>query len=606
MLPQLVAITTILVVLSGCRAANNVSAVETQHYSEKESTNTRALSQRQDSEPTKRQATSKVTRQAKPVSLASFEHDAGEDVTDPILSQPDENTKNRIVDVDDAPEPPAEEAIATDDSKSDNQIDDKEPTTRILKVPEGSDSQLPLLLPAEAVANNDNKLTLASVIASVHQSFPLLEVAYVENDVVDGKQLAAWGAFDTKLKATSENGPTGFYQTYRNSTGVVRPLYGGGEVFGGYRIGRGDFQPWYRERRTNDGGELKAGLRIPLVRNREIDARRAELWRATYDQQRTRPEIRAQLIMFVRDASYAYWKWIAAGHQYEVGRRVLQLAEKRNGQLRRRVENGDLDPPVLQDNLRAIAERESKLIDLKRKLQQAAIKLSLFSRASDGTILTPSIERLVEFPSATNVFEEQQDIDLQTALQQRPELIALDAMYRRASVDLAEAQNGLLPMIDAQLAGSQDVGAPSSIKRDKSEFELDAGLFVDIPIQRRSARGKTHAAHAKLRQISTKKRFTEDKITTEVRFAFTALRAAFGRIDKAREARRLAEYMADIERRKFDLGESDLLKVVLREQYAVDAAEGEIDATLEYFYGRADYSAALANHWPVEGVAPDE
>lgn len=481
------------------------------------------------------------------------------------------------------------QALKTPDADANESIVD--PANRILS----------LLLPSEAADTDGDELRLESVVASVHQSFPLLEVAQLENDVTDGKQLAAWGAFDTKIKAASENGPTGFYQTYRNSTGVVRPLYDGGEVFGGYRIGRGDFQPWYQERQTNDGGEFKAGLRVPLARNREIDARRAQLWRATYDQQRARPEVRAQLIRFVQDASYAYWKWIAAGHQYENGRRALRLAEQRNGQLKRRVEEGDEDPPVLQDNLRAVAKRESKLIDLKRKLDQAAIKLSLFSRASDGTPFIPGIEQLVNFPVAQEVSADIQAAAVQTALQQRPELVALDAMYRKASVDLAEAQNDFLPAIDAQLVGSQDVGAPTSKKRDKSQFELEAGLFVDVPIERRKARGKSHAAHAKMHQISAKKRFTEDKIATEVRYSLAAQQAAFERIGKTREARRLAEYMASIERRKFDLGQSDLLKVVLREAYAIDAAAGEIDAMLEYFNSRADVSAALANDWPIDG-----
>jgi len=40
--------------------------------------------------------------------------------------------------------------------------------------------------------------------------------------VAAGEQLAAQGGFDLKLKAASENGPTGFYQTYRQSVGLIR------------------------------------------------------------------------------------------------------------------------------------------------------------------------------------------------------------------------------------------------------------------------------------------------------------------------------------------------------------------------------------------------
>lgn len=451
---------------------------------------------------------------------------------------------------------------------------------------------------AELNGASNAPLDLSSVVASVHQSFPLLESAYLDIDVANGKQLAAWGAFDTKLKASSENGPTGFYQTYRQNAGVNKPIYSGGEWFAGYRIGRGDFQPWYLERQTNDGGEFKAGFNVPLMRNREIDQRRADLWRATYDQQRVRPEIQAQLILFVRDSSIAYWNWIAAGRKYQISRRALGLSVQRNDKLERRVELGDLERPELQDNLRSIAQRKAKLIDVERKLEQTAIKLSLFYRDVSGMPLVPTDSQLLQFPQPDEIEPSQLDMGIQTALSQRPELAAIDAIYRRTNVDLAEARNDFLPNVDAQIFGSQDTGEPTSKKRDKSQFELEAGLFVDIPLERRKARGKSLAAYAKLRQIVIKRRFTEDKIVTDVQSAYAALVAAYDRVGQSREARRLAEYMASVERRKQDVGQSDLLKVFLREQYAIEAANSEVDALLDYFIARADYAMALAIDWP--------
>ena len=437
-------------------------------------------------------------------------------------------------------------------------------------------------------------ISVVDVINSIHATFPLLEAAYQELQITSGNQIAAWGEFDTKLKAATENGPLGFYQTYRHHAGFSKPIYQGGEVFGGYRVGRGDFHPWYLERQTNEGGEFKAGVSVPLLRNREIDARRAELWRRTYDRQRADPEIRAQLIRFVRDGSIAYWKWIAAGRQYQIGERALGLALQRNDQLKRKVELGDIDPPILQDNLRAIARREAKLIDLQRKLTQASLKLSLYLRSSDGMPWVPEDSLLVDFPQPFDIDFDELNSDLAIAMSQRPELASLDVQARRVNVDLAEACNDLLPTIDAQFVGSQDVGLPTSSKRDKSQFELEAGIFVAVPIERRKARGKSHAAQGKLIQIAAKRRFTEDKIRTEIQ----SVNAAYERLGKARESTRLAEYMADVEQRRFDLGDTDLLPVVLREQYAIEAAEAEVDALLEYFSARADYDAAMARDRP--------
>ena len=453
-------------------------------------------------------------------------------------------------------------------------------------------------LPTEVVPAVTRAFGLSDVIASVHSTFPLLDAAYQEATIAAGKRLSAWGAFDTKLKASSESGPLGFYETYRHKTGAERPLYGGADFFGGYRVGRGQFQPWYQERQTNDGGEFKAGLRVPLLRDRNIDARRAELWRATYELQRAQPEIRSQLIQFVRDGSVFYWEWVAAGQQVAIGKRALELAETRNQQIKRQVDLGNLDPPVLQDNLRAIAKRRAKLIELRRKLQQKAVKLSLFLRTDTGEPILLDESQVAAFPNPQPIRSEMLGSDIQLAVNQRPEIAVLDAMSRKARVDLAEANNGLLPAIDAQVIGSQDVGQRTSSKGDKSEFELEAGIFIDVPVQRRKAAGKAQAARGKLAQIAAKRRFTVDKIAAEVQAAYAALEAAFGALEQARESQRLADYMTDVEKKRFEAGDSDLLYVVLREQYAIDAAVSVIDALQEYFVAQADYYAAIAQDRP--------
>ncbi len=452
--------------------------------------------------------------------------------------------------------------------------------------------------------NPPTALFLPEVVASVHETFPMIEAALQEITIANGNALAAWGEFDLKLKAESESGPMGFYQTYRNSAGLVQPLYQGGSVFGGYRIGRGDFQPWYLERQTNAGGEFKAGVRVPLARNREIDSRRASLWRANYDQQLAQPEIRGQLIGFVRDASMIYWTWVAAGRKYEIGKAALKLSQDRNQGFEKRVEKGDLDPPALRDNERSIASRQAKLIDLKRKLDQSAVKLSLFFRTPDGTPLIPDDKQLPNFPEPLPVDPAYRATDIKTALDFRPELESLDILRQRVEVDAAEASNDLLPNVDTHLIGSQDVGQPTSQKRDKSPFDLEVGVFVDVPLQRRKGFGKLGAARGKLAQIAAKRQFTEDKIVAEVQAIYAALIAAYDRVTKTREARVGAEFLAGVERRKFELGQSDLLSVFQREQIAIEAATDEVDALLDYYIARADYAAALAYDRVTERAEP--
>ena len=445
-------------------------------------------------------------------------------------------------------------------------------------------------LPAEM----DTPLSLDSVIASVYQSYPMLLAALQNRSLAFGKQVGASGAFDTKIKGASENGALGFYQTYRQSIGLVQPTYWGGEVFGGYRIGRGDYQPWYLERQTNDGGEFKAGVQVPLARNRSIDDRRAELWKAGIERQLAEPDIQAQLISAVQDGTYAWWEWVAAGEYHRIASRILVLAEERTARIRSQVEAGFVDPPELTDNLRLVAIRQAKVADTRRKLQQTAAKLSIFLRDENGNPIIPENTEPPAFPAVPELSTFNLDTDTQLALQRRPELRMLDLISRQVRIDLSNASNQMQPELNAVVWGSQDVGEPTSKKRDKSPLEAEASVFLDVPIERRKARGKITESQAKLAQIAAKRRLTADKISVDVQTAYAALTSAFEQVAETRAALEYAEDLAVRERQNQEAGTSDLLKVTLREQYAVESAEKNIDALKLFYDSLADYRAAIA------------
>ncbi len=491
----------------------------------------------------------------------------------------------------------ASETESTADLESETELDLKPDSKPNTILPADVESVIQLIAAPAPVSLQD-------VVESVHRSYPLVRAAYQERQIANGNQLSAWGEFDTKLKASSENQPLGFYETYRNQAGFHTPLYGGGEVFGGYRNGGGDFEPWYQERETNDGGEFKAGVRVPLIRDRDIDARRAALWRATYDQQIADPVIRANLVMFSREAGMAYWKWISAGQKLRLGQQWLDLAIERDAKVERRVELGDLGPPELVDNRRAIAKREAKLAKARGEYQQAAIKLSLFLRDDAGQPVVPPLELLPTFPLLRNVTLEDVELDIVRAEQSRPELAAIAFQLQSLQVDYAEAINMTRPGLDAQLVGAQDMGEPTSKKRDKSEFELEAALFFEVPLERRKGLGKMTAVQGKIAQVSAKRQMVRDKVAAEVRAVYAALAQSREAAEKARVAVELASQMADIERTKFEAGESDLLKVALREQYALEAAEELISAKLIHFYAFADYAAIMALDRPEQDLLP--
>lgn len=481
------------------------------------------------------------------------------------------------------PEPVAEPNVAnTNDDKADVTAGDKK-----------------LGLPDSSIADSANdragtQIDLDAVIDSVYRTYPLLEAAVQQRTIAFGEQLQALGEFDLKVTAASENQPTGFYETYRQRVGFIQPRYEGGNFFGGYRVGRGNFEPWYKERETNGVGEFRVGLAVPLARDRRIDERRAALWRANAGRRLADPDINAQLIGFVQEAGYAYWNWVAAGEKYQIAEEILKLAEERTEGIRRQTEEGALDPPVLTDNLRLIADRRAALAAARQRLRLSAVKLSLYLRGPDGRPFIPDDSMLPKFPPPVAIAPEAMASDISDAINQRPEIAVLAFMRQQLEIDFAQASNEFQPSIDAVLGASQDVGTPATRLNDKGEFEADASVYLDVPVQRRKARGKMQSTQGKIAQVAAKLRLTEDKVVADVQAAYAALIAAYEQVEQMRQSVEFAEDLAARERLNLEMGFGDLLTVALREQFAVEAAGGLVDALRIYYLAQADYRAALA------------
>lgn len=473
---------------------------------------------------------------------------------------------------------------------------DDQPGIELLPPPaEAVDDDTGRAPPGNGEAGAADQLHLRDVILSVQQSYPLLVSAMLERDVADGKQLAASGEFDLNVKAYGTAAPMGFYKNYRNGVALDQPLFGGGYLYGGYKIGNGAFQPWYKERETDEAGEFSAGIGIPLLKDRTIDTRRAELFQASLARDAVEPMVRMQMLEFVRIAARVYWSWVAAGRSLEAQRELLRNAQARVRQIEERVNAEDLPQIARINNDQLIAARETKVIEAQRKLQEAAIKLSLFVRDGRGEPIVPDDSQLpAEFPQHQSLASDQPDADIAMAMAASPALTELNLLSEQVRVELQNAENMLLPKLDARLLTSKDIGQPASSKRDKTPFELEAGLYGEVPLQRRKARGKITSAQGKLAQIDAKREFVVNKIGAAVRDARSALLAAAGRIERAGTNLRLARQTLELGRIQFDAGDIDLVDLNIYERAVTDAQLLLISAQADFFSALADYRAILA------------
>lgn len=449
--------------------------------------------------------------------------------------------------------------------------------------------------PLDPAAASADPLPLQAVLDSVRTGYPLLLAILEQRDIAEGNLLSAEGGFDTKFGGSWTSKPHAFYINNRGEAKLEQPTpFWGTTFFTGYKIGRGIFEPWYKERETYRGGEHSVGMLLPLLRNGPIDPRRAKLRQAEIERLAADPAIHRAYIEFVRGATKAYWNWLAAGLRTRVARDLLRIAEERDVAIRQRIATGAA--PLIDgvDNNRLIVDRKDKLIASVRREEQAAIELSLFVRDADGGPILVTAARLpADFPPPPAPDSQPVGAAIETALRRRPELESIRLARRKVEVDRQLARNEQLPGLDLSVSGSKDYGRATPAG-DKRELEIETIVALDVPIQMRVARGRQRAAEAAIRQLGQQEEFQRNRVVADVQDARSAIAAAEGRLVQARENLRLARELEEAERRKFDLGASNLIFVNTRELTTADAAAQVYDAQAEYFRALADQRAALA------------
>ena len=406
--------------------------------------------------------------------------------------------------------------------------------------------------------------------------------------------MASRGAFDTKLYGYSLNEPTGFYENSRHAIGLARQTWWGGYLGAGYRIGRGDFQPWYKERETDKGGEFALGWTQPLLQGRAIDPRRLAVFQADLARQAAEPMVQQAILESARAATETYWIWVAAGNVLEAQRELLELAETRGRQYQAGVAAGRFAEIDLVLNQQLIAERRGKVLESDRKFQNAAFKLSLFLR---DVACQPLVARPDWLPAAFPITERPTAYDLQQALTdslaRRPEPRLVQLQMQIVQRDRQLARNDLLPNLSLVAEASQDVGEPASSADDKGQFQLLVGVQGDVPIQRRKARGKIQSTSAKIAQLRQKLFLQQNKIEAELRAAFNSLLLASQIVEQAELSLRAAVDTLSRYRFAFENDKIDLIYLNLIETKANETEIKLIEAQGTWFITLGQLQAAL-------------
>lgn len=433
-------------------------------------------------------------------------------------------------------------------------------------------------------------LSLDAVLESVTSRYPPWLSTLLERDLASGRLQQAMGGFDTALSGKVGGQIQGFYESTVAQGLLQQPLATGDTIYGGYRISDGSLPDYYADR-TQDSGEIVFGGRFPLLQNRSIDGRRANVRQAEIDVELADPTIARARIDFVQAASNAYFVWVATGRRLAIARELLQLASDRQAGLERGVERQFLAPIDLTDNERLIAQRQVFVARANRDFQAAALALSLYLRDADDRPIVPGEDHLAPPAGPVEPVAERLEVDVAVALQKRPELRRFQLLMDKARTDRDLADNQVLPNLDLVVEGASSLS--DGPYKDREDLELFVGGELKLPLQRRDARGRLQQAEARLSRLRIEQRFVRDRIVNEVADARSAMQNAAEQLRTTSQNVELARRLVEAEQRAFELGRSDLLRIQLREVQLADAEILEVDAWLAYQRARAGYRAAL-------------
>lgn len=434
-------------------------------------------------------------------------------------------------------------------------------------------------------------LTLDEVVRAASDRSPVVIAALADLDGARGDQRAADGAFDPTLRAAGLLAGGG-YPGQRVDVLVEQPTpLWGASVFAGYRVGLGKVPDYDGKLLTNQHGEVRGGLRVPLLRDGPIDRRRAATRRADLGVTVAELGLKQQRLEVVRLASQRYWDWVAAGARVSLTRAWLDLATSRDGDLAERVRRGDIPALERSENERSILQRRAQLTAASRALAEAANELAIFLRDPSGATITPPSSRLpasIPEPAALGLDPARA---AEATPARRPDLARIEAQRAQARVDVALAKNQRLPALDVLGVASKDLGAGDA-SRGKPVFE--ASMLLEVPIPGRAPAGRAQAAEAVAGKLDAQARLARDRAVAEIRNAVVAMETAAERARLADRELDVARSLAEAELARFRLGESNLLLVNLREQASLEAALRHVDALADAHKAVAAYRAATA------------
>jgi len=390
---------------------------------------------------------------------------------------------------------------------------------------------------------------------------------------------------------------------------------------------------------------LNVGFTLPLLRNREIDSRRAGIKISRKQAELSDVAFKLRVIDVVTRVQQAYWDLVAARQDAQVNGEAVELAREQLARTRRMIESGTLAPVELAASEAELERRLDTYIASVGMVTEAENALkTLLAPGKDSPLWSDEIVPLDDSRDAEPPIVEDLREAIAQAVAKRPELQSvglqkevnniqreLDSNQTKPEINLVgayinsglggtvasmsnpfSAQNealyqrlnqlsvaaGLPPLPAPTFGGLPDklVGGYGTALSNLfgGNFQTyQAGLVFDFNIRNRTAEANLAKTAIADRRLELERARTEQAIAAQVRNALQALETARQRIAAARASERAAREKLESETRLFQNGESTNFLVLTRQNEYSESRRRVVLARLDHNRAVARLEQAL-------------
>ncbi len=420
------------------------------------------------------------------------------------------------------------------------------------------------------IANAKELFIEKDIFRFLNRDNPYINSILGEKDIYYGKLKYYKGYFDTKLGGKYEKKEYPLSESKYNFFYVEQPTLKGFDFLFGYRKATGVQE--YSNVKTSKDGELIFGVKIPVFQvANNIDFRRLKYFNTKIEISQKDYEIIDKLRKIYTKILEEYYKTIYYKEILTVQQELLEKAIKRKNYIEKKISLGSLPEIASVEVQQQIINRKQKLLKAENDFRNSLNNFVRYLNLNSDEFL-----QKYELPQLTEVEYKKLNIKeiIQLSINNSPKLKVYNLMKKRLYNENKFYSLKKLPDINFSVYIVNDFKYDQGYK-----FSMDFSYYT----QNRQYLGKKIEIAKNLALIRSKEQTEKINIKTKIQNLLNKLETIKENIEMSKKEIELSKKLENAERKKFELGLSDLFYLNQREIYTLKTIKKYLSYKKDYW-----------------------